>query len=225
MVVITPVAAKSTEIHVYPGDSIQVAVDAASLGDTIIVHGGVYHQSVKIDNDDITLKGKGAILDGTLPADPGTTFLGEPPGPMFGIWLSTGVSGVTITGFEIRAFEERGIAIWLERDSHDNDIIDNEFTGSTTVGIMVSTSHNNLIEKNKVSNDVMYGIVLESASDGNKVIDNKIADSGVVGIVVDENSIGNLIEKTINTKLLVVWFLLIRRRKKILNNYEEGGEV
>ena len=71
--VTTPVSA-SVGIHVYPGDSIQAAVDAASPGDTIIVHKGEYHQSVKIGTNDITLKGAGAILDGTPPADPGTTF-------------------------------------------------------------------------------------------------------------------------------------------------------
>ena len=47
--------------------------------------------------NDITLKGKkGAILDGTPPADTGTSLTGN------GITVGAGVSGVTIEGFKIR---------------------------------------------------------------------------------------------------------------------------
>ena len=50
LVVSTPVTA-ATEIHV-PGDyaTIQEAVDAANPGDSIIVHPGIYYQSVVIGN-------------------------------------------------------------------------------------------------------------------------------------------------------------------------------
>ena len=193
----TPVSAAT--IDVYPGDSIQTAVDSASPGDEIIVHAGEYHQSVKIGKNNITLKGVGAILDGDDPADDGTTFLWldgntiTDPDWKISIWLSAGVSGVTITGFEIRDYGEWGMAIWLERFSHDNRVIKNELTGSTMVGIMVSTSNGNLIMKNKVSNS--FGIVLEQQSHYNEVIENKITDSAMAGIILDEDSTYNIIEK------------------------------
>ena len=192
----TAASAATTAIHVYPGDSIQATVDAALPGDTIIVHKGVYHQSVKIGTDDITLKGAGAILDGNLPADPGTTFLWEDSGIWkIGIWLSTGVSGITVTGFEIRDYGglvfgvDWGIGIWLD-GSHDNHIINNELTDS---GIMASGSDNNIIEGNNVSGS-MGGITLERGSHYNRVIKNKITGASV-GIMLDEGSNYNIIEK------------------------------
>ena len=39
------------------GDSIQAAVEAASPGDIIQVHPGLYRETVYVDKDDITLRG------------------------------------------------------------------------------------------------------------------------------------------------------------------------
>jgi len=192
MVVGTTVSA-STVIDVWPGDSIQAAVDAASPGDVIIVHAGVYHQSVVISTNDITLKGKkGAVLDGDSPADPDTDLT------LIGILLTSGVTGVTVTGFEIRdydAFEwpKLGIAINLHPNSHDNAIIANEITQST-FGILGSTSGGNLIERNEVHNDVWIGIGLDQHAYDNIVIKNKVATTAD-GIIVDEEAHGNVITK------------------------------
>jgi len=193
MAVATPVLA-STEIHVYPGDSIQAAVDAASPGGTIIVHKGEYHQSVVITTGSITLKGIGKIiLDGTAPADAGTTL------SLIGIMLSDGASGVTITGFEIRGF---GLAVHLSYGSQGNEVLNNEIADSSFIGIMASGSSGNLIKNNIITNSNIsalgvggMGVVLEQHSHKNKVINNKITDSVTAGIYVDENSTGNLIEK------------------------------
>ena len=214
MAVSTPVAA-NTEIHVYPGQSIQLAVNSAIPGDVIIVHAGEYHQSVVISTNNITLKGEeGAILDGTPPADTDTTLIGD------GIELEAGVGGVTIEGLEIRNYSKGIIlfgasnnsvkknkvadngwyGIWLSFGANDNEVIENEVTGSTGDGISVFLSTGNLIKKNKVT-DNGWGIVLGTArgveagsANDNEVIRNEVTGSTGDGILV-WLSTGNLIQK------------------------------
>ncbi len=59
-------ASASTTIVVWPGHSIQAAVDSASPGDTVLIKPGVYHQSVQIRTDRITLRGSGDFHGGTV---------------------------------------------------------------------------------------------------------------------------------------------------------------
>ena len=56
----------SRTIVVHPGQSIQAAVNRASPGDTVLILPGVYHQSVQIRKDGITLRGSGAYGGGTV---------------------------------------------------------------------------------------------------------------------------------------------------------------
>jgi pectin methylesterase-like acyl-CoA thioesterase len=56
----------SRTIVVWPGQSIQAAVDRADPGDTVLVRPGVYHQSVEIRKDGITLRGSGDFRGGTI---------------------------------------------------------------------------------------------------------------------------------------------------------------
>ena len=60
----------SKTIVVGPGQSIQAAVNAASPGDTVLIEPGVYHQSVQIRTDGITLRGSGAFPGGTVLVPP-----------------------------------------------------------------------------------------------------------------------------------------------------------
>lgn len=59
-------ASGSTTIVVSPGQSIQAAVNLARPGDTVLVRAGVYRQSVQIRTDNITLRGSGNSLHGTV---------------------------------------------------------------------------------------------------------------------------------------------------------------
>ncbi len=51
-----------TSFDVFPDDSIQEAVDAASDGDTVRIHEGVYYQHVSVIGKSLTLQGVGEVL-------------------------------------------------------------------------------------------------------------------------------------------------------------------
>jgi Right handed beta helix region len=55
-----------TTIVVSPGQSIQAAVNHAHPGDTVLLKRGVYHQSVQIRTNGITLRGSGNSRHGTV---------------------------------------------------------------------------------------------------------------------------------------------------------------
>jgi len=84
-------ASVSKTIVVGPGQSIQAAVDRASPGDTILVKAGVYHQSVEIRKDGITLRGSGDFRGGTV-LEPPKTF------PKSFCNTSFGPTGVCVVG-------------------------------------------------------------------------------------------------------------------------------
>jgi hypothetical protein len=77
-------SASSKTIVVAPGQSIQAAVNQASPGDTVLVRPGVYHQTVQIRTDGVTLRGSGDFPGGTVlepPASPPKTLCNQAFGP------------------------------------------------------------------------------------------------------------------------------------------------
>ena len=64
----SPVMAKKSTIDVYPGDSIQNAIDTAFPGATIIVNAGTYSQGPITVNKAVTLLGKDAVIEYTKAA-------------------------------------------------------------------------------------------------------------------------------------------------------------
>ena len=106
-----------------PGQSIQAAVDQASPGDTVLVKPGVYHQSVQIRTDGITLRGSGDFYGGTVLVPP-AKFPKTPCNAAFGptgicilakkVNTKTGavitqVRCDTVTGLLVRGFPANGV--------------------------------------------------------------------------------------------------------------------
>jgi nitrous oxidase accessory protein NosD len=116
-------AQASSVIVVGPGQSIQAAINAARPGDTVFVKSGVYHQSVQIRTNRITLRGSGAFQGGTVLMPPkhfpktlcnegfgptGVCILAKSVNPTTGV-VSTPVRHDTVTGLLVTGFRGNGV--------------------------------------------------------------------------------------------------------------------
>ena len=116
-------AAAQRTIVVGPGQSIQAAVDRASPGDTVLVKRGVYHQSVQIRTNGITLRGSGDFRGGTVIEPPasfpktlcnaafgptGVCILAKKVNAMTGAVI-TPVRADTVTGLLVAGFPANGV--------------------------------------------------------------------------------------------------------------------
>ena len=116
-------ASASATIVIGPGQSIQAAVNAARPGDTVFLLPGVYHQSVQIRTDGITLRGSGAFRGGTVLVPPkkfpptlcnsifgptGICILAKKVDPKTGAVI-TPVRGDRVTGIWVGGFPANGV--------------------------------------------------------------------------------------------------------------------
>ena len=121
MLAVAPAASAAT-IVVQPGDSIQAAVNHASPGDTIVVRAGVYHESVVINKDRLTLRGAGPNAGGTIllpPQSSNRCLRGAAGFCVFGQGTQNGFhrrTGVTVEGFLFRGFPAFGLVGFGVRD-------------------------------------------------------------------------------------------------------------
>jgi len=166
LVVISSVSA--ADIHVYSGQSIQSAINAANPGDTIYVHAGTYNENLTIKNKNLTLIGDGAsvtIIDGSGSAD--------------NVIEVDGVV-VNISGFTIRNGGNNGI---YYRNGASGTISNNIITGNTNKGIHVFGS-SVTVAHNTIANNNAEGIYLYNCTncviDGNVIHDNDVIHAGIL---------------------------------------------
>ena len=110
-------------IVVWPGQSIQAAVNRASPGDTVLIKPGVYHQSVQIRTDGITLRGSGDFSGGTVLVPPkafpktlcnegfgptGVCIVAKSLNPKTGVVFRS-VRDDTVTGMLVTGFPGNGV--------------------------------------------------------------------------------------------------------------------
>lgn len=105
--------APTATFTVSPGQSVQAAVDRAAPGDTIQLMPGVYHESVMIDFDDITLVG--VIENGRRPVFDGKNEMND----------AILVSGhnFTIQGIEMRNYKANGVVVNQAKNATFRDLI------------------------------------------------------------------------------------------------------
>jgi len=177
------VETKATTLTVpdnYP--TIQVAINAAVSGSTILVKNGTYTENVVI-NKMLSLLGENCAtttIDGRSIEDS----------------VRISANNVTISGFTIKNSGQGyydGIALnhVTNCNVHENIIKDNSF------GILLSSSNNNSIVENNITANRHHGIGLWDSSDYNNVSRNSITSNHYAGIEVyysDSNLIiGNVI--------------------------------
>jgi len=154
------------ESHVYPGGSIQDAIDGAGAGDTIYVHAGTYVENVDVDKR-ITLIGDGANVMTVTAADAGDH--------VFEVTADyVGISGFTATG----ATGSASGGIYLSHVCHCN--ISESNASNNNYGIGIDHSNNNLLANNIANLNKGYGIRLYYSSDntltGNTASNNDNAE-------------------------------------------------
>ncbi|NNN31079.1 DUF1565 domain-containing protein [Streptomyces sp. S3(2020)] len=110
-----PVAADHMIHVVFPGDSIQTAVDTAKPGDTVLLTPGTYRQSVKVTTPDLTLRGMGrtTVLKPAA-TKPATTRAAESCGEGGNGICVVGkkdkdIEGVTIASLTVTGFSKAGV--------------------------------------------------------------------------------------------------------------------
>jgi parallel beta-helix repeat protein len=190
-----PATASAAETVLYPGDSIQAAVDAAEPGDKIIVMPGVYYgpanarRAVRIKKDGIRLIGKPDGDDKVIlrPNPDGSNedgILVEPEGGGDG----PVIQGSRIQGMTVEGFPGNGIKVEYVNNFK---ILDNESINNLENGIQPELSANGLVK-----NNLSYGS-LDSAmwiEGGTNV--------RVIGNVLHSSTTG--LEVTISKNLVIV---------------------
>lgn len=97
-------------IQVFPGGTIQAAVDAAGSGDVVLVHDGVYNETVTIS---------GAVnkhFIRVVARNPHRAIL-DSDNTLANAFILDEVNGVEINGFVIRNYFNRGIVLDADADN------------------------------------------------------------------------------------------------------------
>ncbi len=193
-VAVPSVKGSPAELHVglgQPYATIQSAVDAASPGDTIVVHPGIYIETVDVAKSHITI--------GSLLGNPSDTIV-DAGGADDHVFDITNQTGVTLTGFTIRNAKgtTKGVAGIYVRGSTDCRISNNVVTNIWTTemwrgvyGISLGNSSRCNLSNNVVTNIISplgyaYGATLGGS--GNKFFNTRIfnvdANSSAYGIIM-----------------------------------------
>lgn len=177
--------------RIHPGESIQAAVDRAVPGDTIEILPGLYHESLLIDIDKITIRGlkengRRAILDGRNQLTDA---------------VITSSHNFTIDGLGIKDYVSNGITVHGGTNAVFRDLeIDNSglygiypvevkgvlvenclVTGIKDAAIYVGQSRDIIVRNNEVHHNVT-GIEIENSV--NALVENNHAHDNTGGILV-----------------------------------------
>jgi hypothetical protein len=183
-------ASVSKTIVVGPGQSIQAAVNQANPGDTVLIKAGVYHQTVQIRKDGITLRGSGDFPGGTVlepPASPPKTLCNQ----------AFGTTGVCILAKRVNTRTGEVIT----PVTHDT-VTALMVTGMPASGVFGYGTDNLVVTRVTALNDGEYGISRFESTDsvfandtaiGNDEAGFYVGDSPLAySVVRDSRASGNL---------------------------------
>ncbi|MCB8961577.1 MAG: right-handed parallel beta-helix repeat-containing protein [Ardenticatenales bacterium] len=156
---------------VAPGDSIQAAVDQARAGDTILIEYGIYHETVVVDLNDITIEG--------IPNDDGARPVLDGRGVLSDGIISSG-SNFAVGKLHVRDYIDNGILVEGVTGVHMYDIF-SENTG--TYGLYPVQSTDVLIERSEVTGNHDAGIYAGQCE--NVVVRESVAYGNVIGIEIE----------------------------------------
>jgi nitrous oxidase accessory protein NosD len=164
---------------VHPGESIQKAIKAADPGDTIVVLGGVHHETAVIKKDGISLRGVDAVLK------PPT----KPTSPCGASGFCVKADNVSISGFTVRNFPETGIIAIGARNAK---FMTNRAVKNGEYGIAAFSSTGTQMIANLTSGSDDAGLY---------VGDSPHADATVVANETYDNVLGILVRNALHGKI------------------------
>lgn len=128
----TTVPTQTGVYHVYPGQSLQAAINKLAAGNTLYVHAGTYSEKITVGVSNVTIIGDQAIVDYV---DVG----------YWGVLFRISGSYVTISGFEVRNSDYMGVILSGSNISLSNFNVHHSLEN----GILI-TGDNNLVENSRV---------------------------------------------------------------------------
>ncbi len=168
--------------------TIQAAVNAASPGDTINVAAGTYAEAVTINKNSLTINGAGAGADPSI-----HTIIDGPVGSASGIFVSHGVTGVTIQNLRVQEFANGGICAIGENHGFtvlNSQAISNTAGSGCLGGIYLNGPVNNvLISHNESAYNTSRGIVIWNGFKTNITIThNLVRNNNCCGIELQDGT-------------------------------------
>ncbi len=150
--------------------TIQGGVDAASVGDTVLVCPGYYQEAVVIDVPGLTLQGVSGsgqpVIDaGQGPSDP----------PTSAIDILDGFDGVTVDNFFVTGAGPCSGGAGIRVRSDDNTITNNTLVDNLCCGIVLDGSANTEVAYNTIQRSDSDGIRVHNGANGNNVHHNEIS--------------------------------------------------
>jgi nitrous oxidase accessory protein len=174
-------SASAADKHVYPGQSIQTAINSAGIGDTIYVYAGTYVENVNVTKQ-LALIGVGKPV-----IDAGA----------IGSAITLSHDGIVLDGFtaiNASSWPQAGIFV----SSNNNIVINNTASNNSAHGILLDYSSNNTLAGNTASNNYFTGIYLGS-SDNNTLAGNTANSNYNFGILMASSDNNTLAGNTANS--------------------------
>ena len=174
--------------------NIQDAVDNATAGDTIIVRDGTYTENVVVGKE-LTIRSEKGYAKTLVRAARSSKHV-------FTVTAdNTTIQGFTVTGAVATppyySYKTAGIA--LGRDVDHCNITDNKVTDNTQ-GISLSfLCGNNVVKRNIVNANNIFGIFLYWGSNGNKIEDNIVDCNGKRGISLHHANSNEIVGNTVSS--------------------------
>jgi hypothetical protein len=196
-----PATSFADVIDVFPGESIQHAVHQAHRGDVIKVHEGIYHQSVQIKKNGLTLKGAGADLKNGTIIRPGKSKRCQGGGA--GICILSHRVGhnrvrtknTTVMGFLVRGFDGIGVlAIGAKRTTISRNRLanDGEYGGAAFSSIRTRFAHNLATDNGEA------GLYVGDSPHAKAVLrHNKARGNGSFGFFLRDSAHGRALNNTV----------------------------